>query len=110
MIYVLKKEAGMLWRHGDVLIAASAEGVPGVAERRPGQVLAWGEVTGHSHRVAEAGAAEVWEARGALWLKITAASATVVHEEHRALTLPRGVYRVWTQREYSPSRIVPVRD
>jgi hypothetical protein len=35
---------------------------------------------------------------------------TVVHEEHRPITLTSGYYRVWRQREYSPEEIRVVRD
>jgi hypothetical protein len=99
----------MLWRHGDVLIAA-VEVVPAGARRRPSPVLVWGELTGHSHRVADPDTAEVWDARGTLYLDVRAASATVIHEEHQPITLPRGVYRVWTQREYTPQAVRRVVD
>ena len=98
-----------MWRHGDVLIAAVRAIPDGATELRQ-TVLARGEITGHSHRIRERDAAELWEAGGALYLKITADSATVVHQEHRPITLPRGTYRVWIQREYSPSAIRRVVD
>jgi hypothetical protein len=41
---------------------------------------------------------------------VLADSATVTHEEHGPITLPRGTYRVWRQREYSPEAIRVVRD
>jgi hypothetical protein len=91
----------MLYRHGDVLISR----VPSLPRQpRPlaGVTLALGEVTGHSHRIAEPGAARMWEAGGSRFLEVTAQSATLVHEEHRAMSLPQGLYRVWMQREYAP--------
>ena len=101
-----------LWRHGDVLIAAAASGsVLEGARRRQTPVLVWGEITGHSHRLADAASAELWEAAdGTLYLRVTAPSATVVHEEHHPITLPGGLYRVWTQREYTPREIRRVVD
>jgi hypothetical protein len=98
-----------MWRHGDVLIAATAT-MPREARRRQTPVLARGEVTGHSHRVAEPETAEVWEWDGILYVNVTARSATIVHEEHKPITLPRGLYRVWMQREYTPGRIRRVVD
>ncbi len=98
-----------MYRHGDVLIAAT-ETLPQSAKRRPTQTIAWGEVTGHSHRIAEPGAAEVWESRGVLFLHVHTPRATLVHEEHRALRVPHGVYRVWMQREYTPGDIRLVED
>jgi hypothetical protein len=99
----------MLWRHGDVLIAAS-QGIPAGARRRPGAVLAYGEITGHSHRFQEAGAVELWEHDGLLFVSVLADTATVVHEEHRPISIPRGTYRVWMQREYTPQAIRRVAD
>lgn len=36
--------------------------------------------------------------------------ATLVHEEHRAIEIPQGFYRVWRQREYRPDAYVEVED
>src|SRR5262245_54829656 len=98
-----------MWRHGDVFIAAVDE-IPDGAIRRPGYVLAEGEATGHSHRIDRPGAAELLERGGMLYLRVLAAEASVIHQEHRLITLPRGLYRVWQQREYSPGAIRAVRD
>src|SRR5688572_3958625 len=94
----------VMWRHGDVLIAA-IEAVPEKATQIPGSTLAYGEITGHSHRIAEPNAAELWEVDGRLYLKVVVPSATLIHEEHQPITLSQGVYRVWMQREYSPTEI-----
>ena len=45
-----------------------------------------------------------------LYLLVSAPTATLVHEEHRAIELPVGVYRVWQQREYTPTAIRTVVD
>jgi hypothetical protein len=99
----------MLWRHGDVLIAAVAS-MPRDARRRVTPILVWGEITGHSHRLAEPDTAELWEWQGALFIDVVAETATVIHEEHRPITLPRGIYKVWQQREYTPRAIRTVID
>jgi hypothetical protein len=99
----------MLWRHGDVLIAATGS-IPQEARRRPTSVLVWGELTGHSHRIAAPETAELWEHGETLYLNVLAGTATVIHEEHKPITLPRGFYRVWTQREYAPRAIRRVVD
>lgn len=98
-----------MYRHGDVIIAA-AEVVPAGAKKRPRCILAEGEITGHSHRIAEAGAAELFSFGNDLYLSVLAEQATVVHEEHAPISLPRGTYRVWRQREYSPAEIRTIRD
>jgi hypothetical protein len=99
----------MMWRHGDVLIA-SVQAIPASARQRRDVTLARGEVTGHSHRVEAPVTADLWEIDGQLFLRVVAESARIVHDEHKPITLPRGEYRVWMQREYSPEAIRPVRD
>ena len=98
----------MLWRHGDVLIQQTAS-IPRHATRTLSPILVRGEVTGHSHRIEDPKAAEVWMTRDGLYLNILA-STRVVHEEHQPITLPPGTYRVWQQREYTPQRVRPVYD
>lgn len=93
-----------MWRHGDVLIAPTTS-LPVNAKLRPSVVLAYGEITGHSHRVKDPRTAEVWEQGNLLFLKVVADETTIIHEEHKPIVLPRGVYRVWMQREYTPQAI-----
>ncbi|MEZ6133787.1 MAG: hypothetical protein R3C53_02645 [Pirellulaceae bacterium] len=99
----------MLYRHGDVLIMKVSK-VPAAAKKQQHLRLAEGEVTGHSHRVLQAGAAILFRDQNALFLEVTADRASIVHEEHATIDLPRGLYRVWQQREYTPERIITVRD
>lgn len=98
-----------MWRHGDVLIQSVKE-IPNGAKSRAGAVLMRGEATGHSHRIKEPGACELYEVQGTLYMKILTDNATLVHEEHHAITLQKGLYRVWQQREYSPQEIRRVYD
>lgn len=97
------------YRHGDVLLATVAA-LPAGAVPRPDLVLAHGEVTGHAHRVREAGAARLFTHGAVTYLHVTGPKATLVHEEHRPIELPTGVYRVWQQREYTPTAIRTVLD
>jgi len=94
----------MMWRQGDVLIAA-VDAVPRHAKRWLSTILVRGEITGHSHRIQVPDTAELWECDGVLFVNVMASTATVVHEEHKPITLPRGIYRVWQQREYTPQAI-----
>lgn len=98
-----------MWRHGDVLIAAVEE-LPQNAKRRSDVILARGEQTGHMHRVEIPESAEVWEFKGQLYMRVVADTARIVHEEHKPITIPQGIYRVWQQREYTPQRIRTVYD
>ena len=108
-ILKLKRNTPAMWRHGDVLIA-EVDAIPEQGQQQKNTVLAYGEVTGHSHCIAETGAAYVWDSNGSLFLNVVADEATVVHEEHKPITLPHGLYRVWMQREYSPEEIRAVVD
>lgn len=98
-----------LYRHGDVLLAAVPT-LPTGAKPMPGLILAHGELTGHAHRIREVGAAQLFSQGEFTYLRVVAATATLVHEEHRPIVLPAGVYRVWQQREYSPEAIRTVVD
>ena len=98
-----------LYRHGDLLVS-SVDAVPPDARRLQHLVLAQGELTGHSHRIAERDAATLHESSNRLYMVVTARSATLVHQEHGPIELPTGIYQVWRQREYTPAEIRTVRD
>ncbi len=98
-----------LYRHGD-LLAADADEIPGNARLLNHLVLAEGELTGHSHRIAERTAANLYQSAQDLYLRVTEDRATLIHQEHGPISLPRGLYRVWRQREYAPREIRIVRD
>lgn len=98
-----------MWRQGDVFIAPIPSLPQGTKLRHSG-VLVEGELTGHSHRVADLRRAEVLESGDELFLRVLADSAKIIHQEHGTIELPRGDYRVWGQREYSPEAIRRVLD
>jgi hypothetical protein len=99
----------MLFRHGDVLIQKVSRLPKGVQQLRH-RTLAHGELTGHSHQIREKDGVALWQSPSELFLQIDAPRATVIHQEHAPIEIPQGVYRVWRQREYTPERIVVVRD
>jgi hypothetical protein len=101
------------YRQGDVLLVRVAERDLAEArriERIEGRIiLAYGEVTGHAHAI-DAALAELFEERdGTLYLKLDGPAA-LTHEEHGAIELDPGIYRVVRQREYSPEAIRQVAD
>jgi hypothetical protein len=98
-----------MWRQGDVFIAAVAA-IPAEADRLKHGILVEGEATGHSHRVEDLGTAQVFQGRGELYLRVVGDAARIIHQEHGTITLPRGTYRVWKQREYAPGMIRWVAD
>src|SRR5688500_16226861 len=93
-----------MYRHGDVIIVV-ADSIPADATRRPTTILARGEATGHSHRIADPRSAAVFDRDGIGYLRVTASHARLVHDEHHPIVLPRGVFRFWMQREYTPKEI-----
>lgn len=98
-----------LYRHGDVIIN-QIDALPEGAKKRGSVTLAYGEITGHSHRIANPHSAETFEFDGQIYLKITAPTALLIHEEHATIELPQGIYRVWQQREYTPEAVRTVYD
>src|SRR5512135_1720238 len=95
------KLSATIWRQGDVfLIATPKLPATGRQPRRP--VLAEGEITGHAHRLQDPASGQVFSAGSDLYLEVLADTATIVHEEHSPVTVPRGGYTVRIQREYSP--------
>ncbi|GAA3378458.1 hypothetical protein GCM10020367_58020 [Streptomyces sannanensis] len=108
-----------MYRQGDVLIMPVAEeAVPSHAadarseprDARGRMVLALGEVTGHAHAVTGRGRL-VREAGpfGPMLLHLPE-GGRVVHEEHAAIPLPKGWFRVVRQREYTPGAVRIVAD
>ena len=103
-----------LARQGDVLIIGIAALPPNLetVKRDAGRVvLAYGEVTGHAHAIAERGATLFRDPKlNALFLNVAEDGVALRHDEHGAIDLPRGDYQVIRQREYSPEEIRNVAD
>jgi hypothetical protein len=108
-----------MYRQGDILIVALSEEAapatilglsPAPRDPRGRLVLALGEATGHAHAVV--GPGELYRSAD-----LTApaclhvpSGGRVVHEEHGAISLPPGWYRVIRQREYVPGSVRVVAD
>lgn len=108
-----------MYRQGDVLIVPLAESsVPSYAADAPSEardglgrlVLALGEVTGHAHAVLGPGRLVREPGPLAPLLLHLPDGGRVVHEEHAAIPLPKGWYRVVRQREYVPGSVRIVAD
>ena len=123
-------------RQGDVLLTlvnALPTGCVDVPNDKGRIVLAYGEVTGHAHAIADhtqflgdtsAQATEIADAaiaraktkarllqapNGDRFLEVTE-TVNLTHEEHTAHTIPPGIYRLPTQVEYSPAELRQVAD
>lgn len=91
-----------LIQQGDVLMTA-VEAVPQEAKKaepRNGRyILADGEATGHAHAVEVTPAVEMFEHGNDLYLSASK-PVTVTHEEHNAITIDPGVYKIGKVLEY----------
>ena len=106
----------IIYRQGDVLLMRIAD-IPADAAscNIDGDViLAYGEVTGHAHRLAPETVQPF--AKGGVWSPTAERfiraldGAELLHEEHSAIKLAPGCYRVIQQREYHPEAIRRVAD
>lgn len=98
------------YRQGDVLLVRVDSLPKGCKAEQNDKdiVLAWGETTGHSHRISTAYAtAYAWQ--GDRLIEIRKPS-DLVHEEHHSIRLVPGIYKLVQQREYTPERIRTVSD
>ena len=103
-----------IYRQGDVLVqevdVLPADLVPAVSDERGRIVLAEGEVTGHAHTLPARDVRVAGRDRdGVLFLGLDD-PCLLTHDEHDTITIPRGLYRVVRQREYTPDRVRPVVD
>nr|WP_280489823.1 hypothetical protein [Nocardia carnea] len=90
--------------------AAAGGGGPAPRDRRGRMVLALGEVTGHAHAISSPGKLfHDPHAPNSMVLHLPE-GGRVVHEEHAAIGLPKGWYRVVRQREYTPGAVRIVAD
>ena len=86
-------------RHGDVVLVKITEIPKEAGSLGNRKELAYGEVTGHAHRV---DVGELFETKdGQLYLKVDQLSK-LTHEEHKAIVLDPGVYKVTIKRQYEP--------
>ena len=96
-------QPGTQLRQGDVLLVAVDE-LPLEGRELPRDrgrvVLALGEATGHAHAISSSGAA-LLEHEGGRFVRVEG-PAVLDHEEHGAIAIPPGNYRVVIQREYAP--------
>ncbi|MEV5161656.1 MULTISPECIES: hypothetical protein [unclassified Streptomyces] len=108
-----------MYRQGDVLMVALEESeVPARLLDAPGElrdgrgrlVLALGEVTGHAHAVRGPGRLMREAGPFGPMLLHLPEGGRVVHEEHAAIALPKGWFRVVRQREYTPGAVRIVAD
>jgi hypothetical protein len=94
-----------MYRQGDILFVSGS--IPDKAEQAESRVVAYGEATGHSHRLE--GDATVLNAPQGMFVR-AGTDAAIVHDEHATIQLPEGEYRVIRQREFDEGAIRYVSD
>lgn len=100
-----------LYRQGDVLIRQISALPEGQQKAIPTGILAYGEVTGHCHKIEKQQAAELLDVGGGMYLNVTAeGGVSIVHDEHSPIVLSPGSYEVIIQKEYTPEAIRNVAD
>jgi len=91
------------FRHGDVNLLP-IDTLDTSFKKRENNTLAYGEVTGHSHRIlpkTKDDIVEIYEgANGELAIKVKGV-AVIVHEEHKTLEIGTGTYKIQNEREYN---------
>jgi hypothetical protein len=104
-----KKISGQ-YRQGDILIEAIDQVPDQALKQMRGEpiILAYGEVTGHDHRLI-ADKADWWKLGDEQFIE-PAAPATIRHQEHGPISIEERPHRVIRQREYSPEAIRNVAD
>ena len=93
------------YRHGDVFVREVATIPPEAQqEARSGDViLAYGEATGHAHRIASPQVA-MWSVGEQRYIAVDGGPAELTHEEHGLIVIPPGTYEVLIQREYDEEK------
>ena len=102
-----------MYRQGDVCLVPTTECLRGLRrERGPGPIiLARGEATGHAHVIASPRVRAVQGERGNRFIVVPQGGfADLQHEEHDAIRIPPGTYRIQIQREYTPGSVRRVSD
>lgn len=99
----------MLYQQGDVLLESVEGDVPELEEntraRRDGKlILRTGEATGHAHYIEENGVSLMQDRKAGVVFVLAAVDFTVKHQEHHAITLPKGLYKMRVVKEYDHFR------
>ena len=87
-------------RQGDVLLDR-VQSIPQNAKPMQNKILAYGEATGHTHRLAEGGAVLLETPDGEMYVDASK-DTSVIHDKHTETPLAAGKFKVTRQREYDP--------
>lgn len=88
------------YRHGDVHLQTIEPADVSALTKLPAISLAEGTATGHSHRIDDPTAAEMYSGPDGTKILVASRPVTISHEEHNAITIPPGSYRVSIKRQF----------
>ena len=91
----------MMWlaRHGDLLIRKTKD-IPSGLILVNTKVLAEGEKTGHRHQL-EGDVSVYGYGTDLLYFEVKN-EAKLVHQEHKTIQIPKGIYTIQQEREFNP--------
>ena len=100
-----KGELFMQARQGDIFFK-TVKNIPNNMKKKTDNILAYGEVTGHSHKIMSPSISEMEsfvDENGDIYVLSEHEDIKIGHDEHDVITLPKGKWIcVSRQREYDP--------
>lgn len=85
-------------QQGDVLIEKISKIPEEVKEAEDKGILAYGEVTGHKHKLEDTNIKTFKDKDGNIYFQVEE-SVKLKHEEHNMLTIEPGIYKSWILKE-----------
>jgi hypothetical protein len=96
----------LIFRQGDVILKGRSLIEPHKELVMPEKIIAYGEITGHSHKFRDSDQVLVFrdpdKSTEPRMVKIEQQVAVLEHQEHLPLQIPEGVYERTIQSEYNP--------
>lgn len=92
-----------IYRHGDVVIK-EVEKLPRGLKKKADNVVAYGEATGHNHKLVELdlGTLDVFQGKdGKIYFTATQ-QVNIQHQEHKTITIDPGSFIIEIERERDP--------
>jgi hypothetical protein len=110
IVPMLLKEFIMQARQGDIFFkTVSKDNLPSKLKKKTDNILAYGEVTGHSHKIMSPSISEMEsfvDEKGDIYVLSPNEDIRIGHDEHDVITLPKNEWIcVSRQREYDPLAI-----
>lgn len=90
-----------MYRQGDLLLIQVDE-LGNFCNLKEGKIIIKSSVTGHTHEITDGAVYDnesSWRDRANFYISIPEGGAKLIHEEHKAIPLEEGIYKVIRQRE-----------